>query len=175
MNKEEKNANIKVEVKVNLSGNLDEAAVQAAVMNAESLKTLALPLPVVDPEKLTLKSQIFGLQLMPITPKEERPNAPDAGKYVSLMPIGVGVIDGVSDEHSVVVNGRIHIPKNPGTVVNLEKAFFANEGDARLVCKTITLNQMKRRVEQVKGFELEIERENHEFKFLEEQDLNNRY
>ena len=175
MNKQAEETSIKKEFQIKASGNVDEAAIKAAVMNAENLKNLALPLPVVDPSNLTLNSQIFGLQLLPITPKKGLPEAPDPGQYVTLLPFTVGVIDGVSDEKNVIINSRIAIPKNPGTVVGLKNAFFSNEIDARLVCKEITIDQMGRRVAQIKEFEEQIEVQNYEHEFLEKQYKDDRY
>jgi len=166
---------IKKEFQVKPSGHVDEAAIKAAVMNAENLTSLSLPLPVVDPLDLTLNSQVFGLQLTSITPKKGVPEAPDPGKYVSLLPFTVGVIDGVSDEKNVIINSRIAIPKSPGTVVGLKNAFFANEADARIVCRAITLDQMDRRTAQVKEFEDQIVIQNYEQHFLDEQFKADRY
>jgi len=169
MNKQAESAKINIQVTV------DEAAIKAAVMNAENLKGLALPLPIVDPEKLTIKSQIYGIKLLPITPKEGKLETPDAGMYVSLYPVTVGVIDGISDKDNYIINGTVKVPLNPGTVVGLKTAFFASETDARLVCKTITIDQMERRNAQIKLFEEQIETEVHEHAFLDKQYKDDRY
>ena len=159
-----------MENQVKLGINIE--AIQAAADNSTSFADVALPIPVVDPAKLTIGCQIFKITENDITPKakvEKDGIIPGTlGKYLAIEAINVDNLSGTITPDCITVNGQFDIPRKSGRVVNLDGAFFVEQADARAVCKILTVSQIAR-VSKIKEYI------GKEYDFLTKQDSEDRY
>ena len=129
--------------KVSLEVNINIPAVEAAARNAGSIKDVALEIPVVDPRKLTIDSQIFGFSVRPVN-DEVKKLKPSTLRYVAIKPVLVNNLSSTIKEGFITVNGDVDIPRESGRVIGIEQAFLQDEEDAKAVAEVLTLSELER-------------------------------
>lgn len=139
-------------IDVGVTINID--AIRAAASNAPKVVDVALEVPVVDPRDLSCEEQIFGIVLKPVD-DEVKKITPDTSVYTAVLPILVETLSVKAKPGFVTVNGTIDIPKETGRTNKLEECYFANQQDAKAVCRVITEVELDRTIER---FEIEEKR-----------------
>jgi hypothetical protein len=128
----------------NVDITINPDAIRAAAVNAAKVQDVALEVPIVDARDLSIDDQIFGIELLPIAKEVGQAITPDSTKYVAIKPVIVDVLSGRAKPGFITVNGTIDLPKEQTKVVKLEDAYFANEVDARAVCRIMTEVELDR-------------------------------
>ena len=135
--------------------------------NTDVLRTKVV-VPMVNPTKLTLGSEIFTIASNPAT---EQVVAKTVGgnvkamipiealtnlKYVAIERHPITGLSLSDDKNTVIANGEVHLPINGASTRNeVREVFFSNYDDAKEVCRIITkvelakAKQMLYEVEQV--------------------------
>lgn len=148
MKKEEKTINIDITI--------SKEAIKNAANNAKRIMDIALEIPVVDPRDLSIDEQIFGIELKPTDDKVTKVT-PDTSVHVAVLPIIVDTLSGRAKPGYITVNGTIDIPKESGKVIKLEDCYFANQADAKEVCRAITEVELDRALDREKTEHLNAE------------------
>jgi len=132
---------------VNLDLTINVDAIRAAASNAQNVQDMALEIPVVDPKDLTIDDQIFGITLLPVNDSDKK--KPSSTMYTAVKPIIVDTLSGRAKPGHITVNGTIDIPKESGKIVKLEDCYFANQANAKAVCRVVTEVELDRALERV--------------------------
>lgn len=149
---------------------LNEDVLRSALTNAAKIFDAALEIPVVDPKDLSIDDNIYGIVVGPVNDvlKDGKKLPPSAGVYAAMQPIIVESLTKKAKPGFITVNNTVDIPLESGRLVKPQEAFFANEEDARMVCRVITDIELERSLER-EAIEKEIQ------KFLNKQRTDDRY
>ena len=113
-------------------------AIRAAAGNAKRLQDIVIEAPTVDPKDLSCDDQIFGIVLNPVNDKLKGKVTPDTTCYPAVQAVLIDTLSTRAKPGFLTVNGTIDLPKEGGGRLNkLENAYFANNDDAKSVCRTI--------------------------------------
>lgn len=137
----------KSETTIEIGVTISRDAVKNAANNAKRIMDIALEIPVVDPRDLSVDEQIFGIELKPTDDKVTKVT-PDTSVHVAVLPIIVDTLSGRAKPGYITVNGTIDIPRESGKVIKLEDCYFANQADAREVCRAITEVELDRSIDR---------------------------
>ena len=130
--KEDQNIKIKINVQ----------AVRNAAKNAETLDKVSLmEIEVINPNKLTLGNEIFGLTANPLNDKIKIVK-PSTLRYVAIRRININNLSNTITPDHVTVNSDTDIPTKSGEVLRLNQIFLEFEDDARQIARILTENEL---------------------------------
>lgn len=160
----------KDENKVNFKVTIDMDSIQSAMRNAPSVQEAILDVPIIDPKKLCIDDEIFGVKLAPITYENGiiPPKEPNAIMYPSINAVKVHSLTKSAVENHITVNGSIDMPTATGRTAKIGDTYLQTEDQARLLSKIMVEVQLEKLEEQETRLA-------HEKQFLLKQKADNRF
>jgi len=133
------------------------SAIKGARENAKILEATVIRQPITNPKDLRIDDVIYGIVLTPVT---DGKNLDDNSvrKTVGIVERTVELIDGrKKNADNYIINGDIEMPKQGGTLVPIEKAFFSDLEVAKAVAKELVAYELELAEKQAEELEKEID------------------
>jgi hypothetical protein len=128
-----------------ITATINIEAVRSAAMNAANLSDVAFQIPVVNPKELTMDSNIFGFEVVPVDDQIKELKNDDV-KCVAIKEITVDNLSKTVRPGSITVNGTYDLPLESGDVVQLQNAYVAKKEDAIEIARVVTEIELDRAV-----------------------------